>query len=180
MEDNIITAAFDGTSESVRTAPVWRISRGMLLRITGLELPDYYQVHFGLSPVHGEAKAVLATSDTVEIPDEYLQSGGYIYAWVYVTPEEDVAYTIGMITIPVMARPELSDDEPTPEQASIVDQAIAALNESVGVSEQAAEQAEDAAATAQAAADRAAEAAAEAAGVAVMISENALIFESEE
>ena len=97
-----------------------------------------------------------------------------------VTPEEDVAYTIGMITIPVMARPELSDDEPTPEQASIVDQAIAALNESVGVSEQAAEQAEDAAATAQAAADRAAEAAAEAAGVAVTISQNMLIFESEE
>lgn len=130
MVDNIITAIF-GTSKATKTAPVWRISRGMKLKILGLDLPEYYQVHFSNTPVQGEATPVLASSDTVDIPDVYFQSGNDVYAWVYMTPEEGVAYTVRMITIPVKARPDVSGEEPTPVQESIIDQAIAVLNEAI-------------------------------------------------
>lgn len=130
MADNIVTAVF-GASKSVKTAPVWRIDRGMKLKIVGLDLPEYYQVHFANAPVQGEATAVLATSDTVDIPDIYLRPGADIYAWVYMTPEEGVAYTARMITIPVKARPDVSGEEPTPVQESIINQAIAVLNDAM-------------------------------------------------
>lgn len=130
MADNIIIAVF-GASKATKAAPVWRISRGMKLKILGLDLPEYYQVHFSNTPVQGEATPVLASSDTVDIPDVYFQSGSDVYAWVYMTPEEGVAYTVRMITIPVKARPDVSDEQPTPVQESIIDQAIAVLNEAI-------------------------------------------------
>lgn len=60
--DNIITAVF-GASREVKTNPVWRIDKGMQLRIVGLDLPDYYQVHFANQPVQGEAIPVLVSGD---------------------------------------------------------------------------------------------------------------------
>lgn len=142
--DNIITAVF-GASREVKTNPVWRIDKGMQLRITGLDLPDYYQVHFANTPVQGEAKPVLASSNIVDIPDEYFQTGNDIYAWVYLTPADGVAYTVRMVTIPVKARPDISGDEPTPVEESIIDQAIAALNTGVEAAESAAQAAQAAA-----------------------------------
>lgn len=149
--DNIITAVF-GASREVKTNPVWRIDKGMQLRITGLDLPDYYQVHFANAPVQGEAIPVLASSDTVDIPDQYFQSGQDIYAWIYLTPAEGVGYTIRRVTIPVKARPDISGDEPTPAQENIIDTAIAALNENVGLAESSAQTAQEAATRAETAA----------------------------
>lgn len=149
--DNIITAVF-GAAREVKTNPVWRIDRGMKLQISGLDLPDYYQVHFSNVPVQGEAIPVLASSDTVDIPDQYFESGQDIYAWIYLTPAEGVGYTIRRVTIPVKARPDISGDEPTPAQESIIDTAIAALNENVDIAETSAQTAQDAATRAETAA----------------------------
>lgn len=148
---NIIQAVFC-SAKSIKTDPVWRIDRGMKLQISGLDLPAYYQVHFSNQPIREEAIPVLASSDVVEIPDQFFQDGEDVYAWVYVTPDEGVAYTIGMITIPVKARPDISDAEPTPAQESIIDSAIAALNENVGLAETSAQTAQDAADRAETAA----------------------------
>lgn len=148
---NIIQAVFC-SAKSIKTDPVWRIDRGMKLQISGLDLPAYYQVHFSNQPIREEAIPVLASSDVVEIPDQFFQDGEDVYAWVYVTPDEGVAYTIGMITIPVKARPDISDAEPTPAQESIIDSAIAALNENVGLAETSAQTAQEAATRAETAA----------------------------
>lgn len=148
---NIIQAVFC-SAKSIKTDPVWRIDRGMKLQISGLDLPDYYQVHFSNAPVQGEAIPVLASSDTVDIPDQYFESGQDIYAWIYLTPAGGVGYTIRRVTIPVKARPDISGDEPTPAQENIIDSAIAALNENVGLAESSAQTAQEAATRAETAA----------------------------
>lgn len=127
---NIIQAVF-GASKSVQTRRVWKIDHGMKLRIVGINLPTAYQVHFANVSDSGQAIPVVATSDTVDIPDQYLQTGKWVYAWIYLTPEEGVGYTEYMITIPVAQRPEVSSEEPTPVQQSAIDQAIGALNDAV-------------------------------------------------
>ena len=127
---NIVRAVFGG-SKTTRTRRLWKIDRGMLLHFVDLNLPAAYQVHFANSPSSGQAKVVTATSDTVEIPYEYLQTGADVYAWVYLTPESGVGYTEYMVTIPVYARPDVTDEEPTPTQQSALDTAISALNSGV-------------------------------------------------
>lgn len=127
---NIVRAIFGG-SKTTRTRRLWKIDRGMLLQFVDLNLPTAYQVHFANTPASGQAKVVTATSDTVEIPYEYLQTGADVYAWVYLTPESGVGYTEYMVTIPVYARPDVTDEEPTPAQQSALDTAISALNSGV-------------------------------------------------
>lgn len=127
---NIVRAIFGG-SKTTRTRRLWKIDRGMLLQFVDLNLPAAYQVHFANSPASGQAKVVTATSDTVEIPYEYLQTGADVYAWIYLTPENGVGYTEYMVTIPVYARPDVTDEEPTPAQESALDTAISALNSGV-------------------------------------------------
>lgn len=127
---NIVTAVFGG-SKTTRTRRLWKIDKGMLLQFVGLNLPTAYQVHFANTPSSGLAKVVTATSDTVEIPYEYLQTGADVYAWIYLTPENGVGYTEYMVTIPVYARPDTTDEEPTPAQQSALDTAISALNSGV-------------------------------------------------
>ena len=127
---NIVRAIFGG-SKTTRTRRLWKIDRGMLLQFVDLNLPAAYQVHFANSPSSGQAKVVTATSDTVEIPYEYLQTGADVYAWIYLTPENGVGYTEYMVTIPVYARPDTTDEEPVPAQQSALDTAISALNSGV-------------------------------------------------
>lgn len=127
---NIVRAVFGG-SKTTRTRRLWKIDKGMQLQFVDLNLPTAYQVHFANTPASGQAKVVTATSDTVEIPYEYLQTGADVYAWVYLTPESGVGYTEYMVTIPVYARPDVTDEEPTPAQQSALDTAISALNSGV-------------------------------------------------
>lgn len=127
---NIISAVF-GYGKTTKTQEVWRIDHGMKLKIVGLNLPAAYQVHFANSPDTGEAVAVVATTDTVDIPDMLFLNGKDVYAWIYLTPEDGVGYTVYMVTIPVRIRPTLSEYEPTPVQENAIDQAIGALNDAV-------------------------------------------------
>ena len=128
--NNVVVAVFSGTT-STRTRRLWKIDKGMLLQLVGLNLPAAYQVHFSNNPDSGQATVVVATSDMVEIPYEYLQTGDDIYAWVYLTPENGIGYTIYMVTIPVRVRPDILIEDPSEEQQNVVDSAIAALNSAV-------------------------------------------------
>lgn len=128
--NNIITAAF-GYGNTTKTREVWKIDHGMKLQIRGIRLPAVYQVHFANHLNIGEASVVIATSDTVDIPDIYFSTGKDVYAWIYLTPASGIGYTVYMATIPVRARPLISEYEPTPVQQSAIDQAIGALNDAV-------------------------------------------------
>ena len=125
---NIVTAKFCSDQTRAWTDELWQYDYGQILKFDGLELPDAYEVHFSNQPLTGETITQIGTADGVTIPDQFLQSGEVVYAWVYLHAGEDDGETEYMVTIPVSKRPEPSDEQPTPVEQSAIDQAIAALN----------------------------------------------------
>lgn len=127
---NIVKASFGGLRE-VATAPLWQWDYGQILRITGLDLPQAFEVHFSNSRKSGETITQIGTDSQVVIPDMYLTSGADIYCFIFLHDGLTDGETEYVIKIPVRERPEPSDIEPTPEQQDVITEAIAALNAAV-------------------------------------------------
>lgn len=127
---NIVKASFGGLRE-VATAPLWQWDYGQILRITGLDLPQAFEVHFSNSRKSGETITQIGTDSQVVIPDMYLTSGADIYCFIFLHDGLTDGETEYVIKIPVRERPEPSDIEPTPEQQDVITEAIAALNTAV-------------------------------------------------
>lgn len=127
---NVITAAFGGMRE-VTTARLWQWDYGQVLKITGLNLPTAFEVHFSNSNERGTSKTQIGQNSQVTIPDEYLTSGADVYAFIYLHEGETDGETEYRIKIPVKERPQPTDVEPTPQEQSEITQAIAALNSAV-------------------------------------------------
>lgn len=121
MADNVIKAVF-ASGRRVKTAPLWRYDHGIKLQPVGLELPDNYEMHFSNSET-GEAKTVLADASGAVIPAEYLIPGTEVYAWIYLVGDS-YGRTKAQITVPVSAKAKPTDQEPTPEQQTVIEQAI--------------------------------------------------------
>jgi len=85
----------------------------------------------------------------VDIPDEYLTTGQTIFVWLFLHVGENDGETEYRGYIPVTDRAKPTDEEPTPEQQSVITQTIAALNAAVTTAEGYAEDAKDAADEAQ-------------------------------
>lgn len=142
MTTNIVTAAFGG-SRIVRTRALYQWDYGQVLQFSGLDLPDAYTVHFSNAGVGGTAQTQVGNADGVDIPDEYLTTGQTVYAWVYLHAGANDGETVYAIIIPVNKRPQPTEDEPTPVQQGVIDQAIAALNAGVQAAQDAAESVQD-------------------------------------
>lgn len=128
MALNIITAKFCSGATQSWASEAWQYDYGQVLQFDGLELPEAYQVHFSNVPMTGTAITQIGGADGVTVPDQYFATGEPVYAWVYLHEGEDDGETVYMVTIPVKKRPQPSDEVPTPEEQSAIDQAIAALN----------------------------------------------------
>ena len=146
---NITTAFFNG-GRTATTAPLYQWDYGQVLCINGLTLPAAFQVHFSNNPRSGTTTTSIGQDGQVVIPDVYLTKGLPVYAFIFLHNSEDDGETEYVITIPVNARPQPTDEEPTPEQQSEINQIIGALNNGVERAETAADSAE-ASATASAA-----------------------------
>lgn len=155
--DNIVKALCHRAT-IVKTAPLYQYDYGQVLQIVGVELPAAYEVHFSNEP-HGTAITQIGNADGVAIPDQYLQSGANVYAWLYMHTGANDGETEITITIPVLGRAKPTDHEPTPVQQDAITQAIAALNAAVEQTgadvEAAGSYAEEAEQSARAAADSA-------------------------
>ena len=139
---NIVTAVF-GASRVVKTRALYQWDYGQVLQFEGLDLPDAYTVHFSNQGIQGTAKTQVGNADGVSIPDEYLTTGLTVYAWVYLHAGEDDGETTYAVIIPVTARPQPTEEEPTPVQQGVINQAIAALNAGVEAAQEAAESVQD-------------------------------------
>lgn len=113
-----------------QATPLWQYDYGQILEINGLDLPATYQVHF-CNCSDSQTITVLGNADGVLIPDNLLQTGKTVIAYIYLHTGADDGETEYKITIPVRSRPAPSDIPPTPEQQSALDEAIAALNSAV-------------------------------------------------
>ena len=153
---NIINAAFVRNGVTVRTLPVYQYDSGMILQISGLDdLPSTFRVDFANTET-GQSKTVIGTDGQVHIPYEYFVPGATIHCWLVWTGE-DYTVTRKHIMIPVARRATPTDEEPSPDEQGVIDQAIAALNDAVTQTgqdvEAAAGYAEQAEQSAQSAAD---------------------------
>ena len=126
---NILKVKF-GKETQIVSSPLYQYDYGQKVRIFGLDLPAHYEVHFS-NYERGDATTVLASLNEFDIPDTYLQSGRDVYIWIYLHAGNDDGETEYQITIPVLKRAKPIDEEPTPEEQSIIEQTIIALNNAV-------------------------------------------------
>ena len=128
MDEKIITVDIS-KSKFLRANPQWKYNYGQKLKFEGVQLPSYYQVHFSNS-VNGEAKTQIGDSTGVEIPPEYFIPGQSIFAWIYVT-DEDSGVTLRQVEIPIHKKALVTDQEITPHEQTVIDETIAALNNTI-------------------------------------------------
>ena len=126
----IITANL-AKGRKVITEPVFRWNHGMVLKFIGVTLPDNYRVDFS-NALNGTAKSQMGTAENgVIIPDEYFMPGQTIFAWVVLSPTENSAITEFQVSIPIDPKAKATDEEPSAQQESIIDQAISAMNTTI-------------------------------------------------
>lgn len=102
---------------------------GEKLIFDDVDLPEYYEVHFA-NAKNGDAKKVIGDATGAIIPQEYFKPGQIIYAWVFFSNETS-GKTVYEIVIPIARRAKPTDEPITPEEKSVVSQAIELLNETV-------------------------------------------------
>lgn len=139
------------------TAPIVKEDYGLYLKIEGLELPSTYEVDFSNSEHSGTSVTMIGNSDGVLIPSQFISSGKDIFAFLYHVGD-DYGRTVYKFRIPNKLRPDRTDETPTPEEQSTIDQAINALNTAVEKTAQDVIDADASAQSASADADRAEEA----------------------
>ena len=123
----VIHAAVGGGRYTV-TAPIVKEDYGLYLLIEGLELPSTYEVDFSNSEHNGTSVTMIGNADGVLIPNQFISSGKDVFAWLYWVGE-DYGKTVYKFRIPNKCRPDRTNEQPTPEEQSVIDQTISALNE---------------------------------------------------
>lgn len=107
-----------------------------------LELPEYYEVDF-CNDGDSDTITMIGTADGVQIPDDFLQTGKPVKAYVVVTgTDEGAVETRKELTLPVRKRPTRTDIEPTPAEQQQIDQLVLAMNQAVEDSRISAEESE--------------------------------------
>lgn len=139
------------------TAPIVKEDYGLYLQIEGVELPSTYEVDFSNDEHHGTSVTMIGNSDGVLIPSQFISSGKDVFAFLYHVGE-DFGRTVYKFRIPNKLRPDRTNIAPTPEEQSVIDQAISALNEAVAQTAQDVIDADASAQSASADAERAEEA----------------------
>ena len=110
------------------TAPIVKEDYGLYLKIEGVELPSTYEVDFSNSENSGTSVTMIGNSDGVLIPHQFIDTGKDIFAFLY-NVGQDFGRTVYKFRIPNKVRPDRTNEEPTPEEQSVIDQTISALNE---------------------------------------------------
>lgn len=124
------------------TAPIIKGDYGLYLKLEGLELPATYEVDFSNDEHNGTSVTMIGNADGVLIPNQFISSGKDVFAFLYHVGA-DFGRTIYKFRIPNKLRPDRTDEEPTPEEQSVIDQTISALNDAVDRAEDAQEAIED-------------------------------------
>ena len=137
-----------GGGRYTETAPIVKEDYGLYLKIEGLNLPVTYEVDFSNSEHNGTSVTMIGNADGVLIPRQFIDSGKDVFAFLYHVGE-DFGRTIYKIRIPNKLRPDRTDEQPTPEEQSVIDQAINALNDAVEEAQEAQEAIEDMSVSAQ-------------------------------
>ena len=143
IANNILIADFSSGRKDTITAALNQYDYGQVIQFNGLELPDTFTVRFSNYKAGNTSKSQIGENGQVEIPDEFLRTGKPVFAWVFLRAGEDDGETVRKVEIPVIPQPEPTDEEPTPQQQSVIDNLVAALQAGVEAAAQSAEDAQE-------------------------------------
>ena len=123
-----------GPDRRVTTQPInYQYDVQQILVISGaagVELPAFFTVDF-CNVGDADTQPIAGSASGVMIPDSLLQTGKNIMAYFVIAGPGTAAQTRYEITIPVNARPEGTDIDPTEDQQRQIDALIETLNEGV-------------------------------------------------
>ena len=131
-----VDVAFGG-ERSATSRALYQYDYGQVLRVTDLDLPVAYEVHFA-SDKTGNSVTQIGNADGVAIPDSVLLTARSFYAWFYLHEGEEDGETRYEILIPVIQRARPTNATPTPVQQDVITETIAALDDAVERAEAAA------------------------------------------
>ena len=130
MNTSKIIRAVVGSGKYTTTAPIMKEDYGIYLQIEGVDLPASYEVDFSNSRTGGGSVTMIGDENGVLIPTQFIATGKDVFAFLYHVGA-DYGKTVYTFCIPNRLRPDRTDETPEPEQQSVIDQAIAALNTAV-------------------------------------------------
>ena len=130
MDTSKIIRAVVGGGRYTTTAPLMKEDHGIYLKIEGIDLPATYEIDFSNERKNGTSVTMIGNADGVLIPTQFIKTGKDIFAFLYHVGE-DYGKTVYTFCIPNRIRPDRTNETPEPEQQSVIDQAISALNTAV-------------------------------------------------
>ena len=78
-----IIAEFKNGSTKTYTKSLYQHDKGQILEIVGADLPETFEVHFSNDKNYGSAVIVTGENNRAPIPNAYLATGNYVYAWIH-------------------------------------------------------------------------------------------------
>jgi hypothetical protein len=91
----MIVAAFKNGSKKVFTKSAHQFDKGQKLIVTGIALPETFEVHMSNDKDGGIAYSCKGSAEGVYIPDAMFASGDYVYIWLYALSENKEGESIG-------------------------------------------------------------------------------------
>lgn len=128
---NEIRAVF-GPRRCCKTARRYQWDKGQKIVFDGIQLPAAYRVDFSTDPRSGTTVSQIGDDSGVHVPNKMFEVGENIFAWLVLTGDQEDERTVYVVEIPIIKRPQPEDVEPTPEEQTVIQQAIAALNAVAG------------------------------------------------
>lgn len=103
---------------------------GQQLQLVGFkDLPQNFEMFFDIGM--GKAITRIGTDGVVNIPNVCFERFGELKAWLFLHDGQDDGETRYTVKVRIRSRAKESDDEPAPEEQSVITEAIAALNAGV-------------------------------------------------
>ena len=143
MALNVTTAVFgEGCNTATASPSLAQWDTEQVLQISGIDLPDSYKVEFSTVYTRN-AIPEIGDASGVAIPNVLLQRSAPITAYVVLYGENGGRNREYWITIYITPGQPPETITPDPEQADVIDEAIAALNNGVAKAEAAADAIQD-------------------------------------
>lgn len=131
---NIVRAVVKPGSDYTVTSPIMKEDKGQVLLIEGLDFPEVYEIDFSNDRHHGSSITMIGNADGVLIPTQFIKTGRDVFAFYYYVGD-GFGQTEHTFRLPNSYRPDRTNEVPEPEEQSVIDQTIAALNEGVDKAE---------------------------------------------
>ena len=133
----MIEITFSSSSKETSAFGLTQWDKGQKLKIVWSDMPEKFQVHFAS---RNSQEAIVAEAQgqegvaVVDIPDELLKNSADIFAWIYLTQDDNVGESVkrAVLYVRTRAKPHTLVDDLEESQQEILERILADIKESIG------------------------------------------------